>query len=82
MISALLVLICAFYLSFSFVTKHHEGKAADYAASMAKTEDASDAKYKSFYNAYIDSIAKEKVHLGYYTFPQAREMEVGLGLDL
>ena len=81
-ISALLVLICAFYLSFSFVTKHHEGKAADYAASMAKTEDASDAKYKSFYNAYIDSIAKEKVYLGYYTFQQAREMEVGLGLDL
>lgn len=81
-ISVLLVLICAFYLSFSLVTRHYEGKAADFAQSMAKTDDASNATYKSFYNAYIDSIAKEKVYLGYYTFQQAREMEVGLGLDL
>ena len=34
-IASLLVLICAFYLSFSFVTKHCEGKAEEYAASMS-----------------------------------------------
>ena len=81
-LTVLLVLVCAFYLSFSFVTSHYEGLAAEFAQSKANTDDASDATYKTYYNAYIDSIAKEKVYLGYYTFQQAREMEVGLGLDL
>ena len=81
-IASLLVLICAFYLSFSFVTKHCEGKAEEYAASMSGSTDANDAQYKSYYKAYLDSIAKEKVYLNYYTFQQVREMEVGLGLDL
>src|SRR5574344_799927 len=81
-IAILLVLICAFYLSFSFVTKHFEGKAEEYAQSLAKTSDSNNTQYKSYYKAYLDSIAKEKVYLGYYTFQQAREMEVGLGLDL
>ena len=77
-----LVLVCAFYLSFSFVTRHFEGKAAEYAQTMSKVSDASDSGYKTYYNSFIDSIAKEKVYMGYYTFQQAREMEVGLGLDL
>ena len=81
-LAVLLVLVCAFYLSFSFVTSHFEGLAKEFAQSKANTEDVSDATYKTYYNAYIDSIAKEKVYLGYYTFQQAREMEVGLGLDL
>ena len=81
-LTVLLVLVCAFYLSFSFVTSHYEGLAAEFAQSKANTDDASDATYKTYYNAYIDSIAKEKVYLRYYTFQQAREMEVGLGLDL
>ncbi len=81
-LTVLLVLVCAFYLSFSFVTSHYEGLAAEFAQSKAKTTDVSNAAYKTYYNAYIDSIAKEKVYLGYYTFQQAREMEVGLGLDL
>lgn len=81
-LTVLLVLVCAFYLSFSFVTSHYEGLASEFAQSKAKTTDVSNAAYKTYYNAYIDSIAKEKVYLGYYTFQQAREMEVGLGLDL
>ncbi|MEG1539916.1 MAG: protein translocase subunit SecDF [Muribaculaceae bacterium] len=81
-IAILLVLVCAFYLSFSFVTRHFEGKAAEYAQAQSHSNDPSKEGYKTFYNAYIDSIAKEKVYLGYYTFQQAREMEVGLGLDL
>ena len=77
-----LVLVCAFYLSFSFVTKHYEGVAADYAKEKAQTEDVSNDAYKTYYKQYVDSLAKETVYLGYYTFQQAREMEVGLGLDL
>lgn len=77
-----LVLVCAFYLSFSFVTRHYEGIAKEYAQAKANTDDTSDDTYKSYYKQYIDSLAKEKVYLGYYTFQQAREMEVGLGLDL
>ena len=75
-------LVCAFYLSFSFVTSHYEGLAAEYAKAKANTEDASNDAYKTYYKQYVDSLAKEKVYLGYYTFQQAREMEVGLGLDL
>ena len=77
-----LVLVCAFYLSFSFVTSHYEGLAAEYAKAKAQTEDVSNDAYKTYYKQYVDSLAKEKVYLGYYTFQQAREMEVGLGLDL
>ncbi|MDE6716315.1 MAG: protein translocase subunit SecD, partial [Muribaculaceae bacterium] len=81
-IAGLLVLICAFYLSFTFVTRNYEKKAELYAQSQANTTDVADSQYKSYYKAYLDSIAKEKVYLNYYTFQQAREMEVGLGLDL
>lgn len=81
-IAGLLVLICAFYLSFSFVTRHCEQKADLYAQARANTTDVADSQYKSYYKAYLDSIAKEKVYMNYYTFQQAREMEVGLGLDL
>ena len=77
-----LVLVCAFYLSFSFVTRHYEGIASEYAKEKAQTEDVSNDAYKTYYKQYVDSLAKEKVYLGYYTFQQAREMEVGLGLDL
>ena len=77
-----LILVCAFYLSFSFVTSHYEGIAADYAKAKANTEDVSNDAYKTYYKQYVDSLAKEEVYLGYYTFQQAREMEVGLGLDL
>ncbi len=77
-----LVLVCAFYLSFSFVTGHYEGLATEYAKAKAQTEDVSNDAYKTYYKQYVDSLAKEKVYLGYYTFQQAREMEVGLGLDL
>ncbi len=80
-ISVLLVLICAFYLSFSLVTNSIESDADAYAKKGAKTEDVSNATYKSLYKAYLDSMAKEKVYLG-YTFQQTREQEVGLGLDL
>lgn len=81
-ITALLVLVCIFYLSFSFVSSHYESKAVEYAQSMAKTNDASNQTYKTYYKSYIDSIANEKVYLNWRTFQEVREMELGLGLDL
>ena len=67
-IAVLLILVCCFYLSFSFVTRHYESKAA----AMSEEEGA----------AYLDSINNEKVYLGIYSLKQCREMEIGLGLDL
>ncbi len=84
-LTVLLFLVCAFYLSFTFVTRHHEGKAAEYAAAQAGTTDVANDAYKTYYSAYLDSIENQKVFsilIKDYTFKEAREMEVGLGLDL
>ncbi len=67
-IALILILVCVFYLSFSFVTRHYENKAA------AMGEEAG--------QEYLDSIMNEKVYLGAYSLKQCREMEIGLGLDL
>ena len=67
-IAVILILVCCFYLSFSFVTRHYESKAA------AMGEEAG--------QEYLDSIMNEKVYCGIYSFKQCREMEIGLGLDL
>ena len=63
----LLTLVCVFYLSFSFVTGYHNGKAA---------EDPKGAQH------YMDSLQNENVWLGIYTLRECREMQIGLGLDL
>lgn len=65
-----LILVCSFYLSFSFVTNHYSTKAEEYAQGNS-------GKY---YN-YLDSISTEKVWLG-YTLKECREKEINLGLDL
>ena len=80
-ITACLVLVCIFYLSFSFISNKYENKAVEFAQTMAKTTDVSNDAYKTYYKSYIDSIANEKVYIG-RTFQQVREMELGLGLDL
>ena len=67
-IAVLLVLICCFYLSFSFVTRHYESKAA----AMGEVEG----------QEFLDSVMNEKVYMGIYSLKQCREMEIGLGLDL
>ncbi|MBQ9656794.1 MAG: protein translocase subunit SecDF [Prevotella sp.] len=67
-VAIVLILVCCFYLSFSFVTRHYESKAA------AMSEEAG--------QEYLDSIMNEKVYCGIYSFKQCREMEIGLGLDL
>lgn len=65
--AGLLTIACVFYLSFSFVTRHHMSKAE---------QDPKGALH------YLDSIQNEKVYLGLYSFKECREMEIGLGLDL
>ena len=67
---ACLTLVCAFYLSFSFVTSHYDKKAKEYAAGDEAKE------YQ-----YLDSIATKKVWFG-YTLKECREKEINLGLDL
>ena len=67
----LLTLVCVFYLSFSFVTRHYTNKAKEYAKGNEQLE-----------QAYLDSLANEKVWFGNWTLKDCREMEIGLGLDL
>ena len=71
-IAAALILVCCFYLSFSFVTKYHEGKAETLAAQAG--EEAA--------QAYLDSVSSSKIYLMTYNLKECREMEIGLGLDL
>ena len=79
-----LILICLFYLSFTVVSNHYQNKAEQKALAAAgiKTPDTSNEKYKTALNECLDSLANQKVYLGYYTFQQVREKELGLGLDL
>ena len=81
-ITFLLILVCIFYLSFSFVSAHWDNKAKAYAEQLSGTNDQSADSYKTYYKSFIDSIATEKVYLGWRTFQEVREMELGLGLDL
>ena len=90
---ACLVLVCAFYLSFSFVTRHYDRKAREYGREQAMVEAEAQniapenmetfidsvAKQREAY--YLDSIATEKVWWG-HTLKECREREIGLGLDL
>ena len=64
--AVLLTLACAFYLSFSFVTRYHASKAAE------------DPKGEAH---YLDSMQNEKVWFS-YKLKECREQEIGLGLDL
>ena len=79
-----LLLICAFYLSFTFVSNHYQNVAEKKALAAAgiTSADTSNPTYKAVLNECLDSLANEKVYLGYYTFQQVREKELGLGLDL
>jgi len=80
-IAVLLTLVCCFYLSFSFVTRHYDSKAA----AMSERDG----------QAYLDSLKNERVYMHVkmpswlfkgaelgYTLKECREMEMGLGLDL
>ena len=63
-----LTLICLFYLSFGFVTKYVEEKAAKMGEQEAEL--------------YLDSLNSTPFYLGNYTLKDCRETGIGLGLDL
>lgn len=66
-VTSCLALICAFYISFTFVVRHYDNKAAEMGADKGR--------------AYLDSMASENVWMG-YTLQEARAQQIGLGLDL
>lgn len=94
-ITVLLVLVCLFYLSFSFVTNSVENDAAASAGKIAATEaakinkdkkseayrNAYDSIYDRAYARYLKDVGQEKVYM-WYTYNQVREKQIGLGLDL
>ncbi|NDW10008.1 protein translocase subunit SecDF [Dysgonomonas sp. 520] len=68
--AVLLTLVCLFYMSFTFVTRYYDNKAA----TEANGDPLREAEI-------LDSLSTKKVWLG-YTLKQCREREIGLGLDL
>ncbi len=74
-ITVLLVLACAYQLSFTLATKLTERKATQYAASFPEAE------REAVRTAYLDSISTKKIYLG-HTYKQCQEKEINLGLDL
>ena len=78
-IAIFLVLVCLFYLSFSLVSSQQEKKAEQYALKVAGN--ANSDQYNKAYKAYIDSISKTPVWLG-YNYNEVQKWGVGLGLDL
>jgi SecD/SecF fusion protein len=75
LLTVLLVLACAYQLSFTLATKVVENKAGKYAAQFAP--ELQEAKKE----AYLDSIKSQKVYLG-FTYKQCQDKEINLGLDL
>lgn len=69
-----LAVVSLFYLSFSVVTSVFNKQAKEYAELHAKGD-------KMVEYQYLDSLANEKVYLG-YTLKECREKEINLGLDL
>ena len=70
--AVLLALVCIFYMSFSVVANHYEGKYEEMVATEG--QDAADH--------YMDSLLNNKIYLGTWTLKECREMGIGLGLDL
>ncbi len=80
-IAVFLILVCAFYLSFTFVNSSYEDQAEEYAKNISKNAANVDEAYNDAYKAYMDSLGEQKVYLG-YTLSEVRKWGVNLGLDL
>ena len=96
LVAILLAIACIWQLSFTAVTSLQERKAAKYADTAVEAfrqsaafrnvaaEDQAyvlDSVAKSRSARYLDSIATEKVYLG-YTYKDIKSKEINLGLDL
>ncbi len=75
LLTALLILVTLYHLSFTFVTYKIKKQAKEYAKGDYAKE-----------NAYLDSMSNEVVYnflwLKKYTFKECQEREINLGLDL
>lgn len=80
-IAIFLVLVCLFYLSFTMVSSKEEAKAEQYALTVAGQQGKNSEQYNKAYKAYIDSISKQPIWLG-YNYNEVQKWGVGLGLDL
>ena len=80
-IAALMVLVCAFCLSFTFVNNSYEEEAVAYAKAASKNAANPDEAYNLAYQQYLESKGAEKVYFG-YTLDEIRPWGVNLGLDL
>jgi SecD/SecF fusion protein len=63
------------------VSSKQEAKAEQYALSVAGQSGKNSEQYNKAYKAYIDSISKQPVWLG-YNYNEVQKWGVGLGLDL
>ncbi|MDE6642855.1 MAG: protein translocase subunit SecD [Muribaculaceae bacterium] len=80
-IAIFLVIVCVFYLSFSFASRHFEGKAEQYAVKVAGEAGVNSDQYTKAYKNYVDSLGKQPFYLG-YNYNEVQKWGVGLGLDL
>ncbi|MBF9253292.1 protein translocase subunit SecDF [Pontibacter sp. 172403-2] len=67
--------LCLYYLSFSLVARNVQQDAEAYATNAQGIVDMAKKQ------AYLDSVWKEPVFMG-YTYQEVKENELGLGLDL
>ena len=70
-----MAIACAYQLSFTFVARNIEKKAARYAEGFPVE------LQQERQQSYLDSIKSQKVFLG-FTYKQVKEREINLGLDL
>jgi len=84
-IAVLLVLVCAFYLSFTFVNSKYENEADEYAKTAVEKFNGpallEDSVYNASYKEYMDEIGEQNVYLG-WTLNEVKKWGVNLGLDL
>ncbi|MDR0295210.1 MAG: protein translocase subunit SecDF, partial [Prevotellaceae bacterium] len=96
LVAIVIGMACLYQLSFTWVTRHQESKAKDYATAIRAAaerdpnfsinNEASRAFHlDSLFNArekyYLDSIAAEKVFFA-FTYKDCKDKELNLGLDL
>lgn len=74
-LTVIVSVLCAYFLSFSFVANSVQKDAETYATDAQGNVDLGKKQN------YLDSIWKEPVFLG-YTYQEIKENELGLGLDL
>lgn len=90
LVTVLLILICLYYLSFTFVVNRVENRADDFARNHFSTMNLDVPEYEELWiidslrNRYLDSISDEVVFKLFrdFTYMECKERELNLGLDL